>query len=92
MTRAPKQIKEINKIIEKTARWPNESIRYLIGILDCNVGYESDIEFADALNAVLDRRSKEVASGKVRAYTMEEFHAKARKALERGSAKIKNKK
>ena len=44
---APKLRKEIDKIIEKTERWPDEAIMFLIDLLTCNVGYDPDFELRD---------------------------------------------
>ena len=89
---APKLRKEIDKIIEKTERWPDEAIMFLIDLLTCNVGYDPDFELTDEQIAELDRRIKEVESGKVKTRTWEEVQAHARRIIARGLAKRKNKK
>jgi len=92
MSIAPEQIKEIDKIIKKTAEWPDEAITLLVGRLACIPGYDPDFELTDELRVELERRIKEVESGKVKPLTWEEVEANVRRALERGLEKVKNRK
>ena len=89
MTLAPEQIKEIDKIIRKTAVWPVEAITLLIGRLACSRNYDPDFEITDEQIAEIQRCIEEVESGKVKPLTREEAEAKVRRDLERGVARAK---
>jgi len=84
-TTATATLEKIDRIVHLTSGWTHEDFTLLkqrLGIAEAEAEIADDgFEITDEQYAELQRRSREIESGKVRALSLEEFYANAKKAL-----------
>jgi putative addiction module component (TIGR02574 family) len=79
----PTMIEQIEEIVEKTAKWPDETVTMLIDRLSRARYPEEDEELSEEWKTTLDRRYEEIKSGRVKMIPGEEVSAEIRKILGR---------
>jgi putative addiction module component (TIGR02574 family) len=81
-------LEKIDQIVHLTSGWTHDEFTLLkqrLDMAETETGFADDDEFeiTDEQYAELQRRSREVESGKVRAIPLEEFYANVEKALQK---------
>jgi len=77
------QIEEIDQIVEKTAKWPDETVTLLIDRLSCARYPAQDENLSEEWKSTLNRRYEEIKSGRVKTIPREEVSAEIRRILGR---------